>query len=197
MTPAERLNNMSTSPTPRTPSGRGRAASDTRPRAPPFPPGPRAGSRTRSGSGLYVRRPRLQASAKAHRRQHCFFFQTFLSSKLGLNVTTPAAATRLTFEKAWTLSFGVVSLPEIDLSTRDTRGGRLTDRYDAGVELLPLEAAHDAADGCHTKRPRPMSRVFLGLRTGLIGIYPMATGLGRASALGVWPAERRRTWQSC
>ena len=40
-------------------------------------------------------------------------------------------------------------LPEINLSTRDTRGGRLPDRYDAGVELLPLEAAYDAADGCH------------------------------------------------
>ena len=51
----------------------------------------------------------------------------------------------------WTLSFGVVSLPEINLSTLDTRGGRLPDIYEAGVRPLPLAGAYDAADGCHTK----------------------------------------------
>ena len=53
--------------------------------------------------------------------------------------------------KPWSLSFEWSPLPEIDLSTRDTRGGRLSDRYDACVRPPPLEAAYDAADGCHTK----------------------------------------------
>ena len=42
-------------------------------------------------------------------------------------------------------------MPEINLSTLDTRGGRLPDIYDACVRPPPLEAAYDAADGCHTK----------------------------------------------
>ena len=43
-------------------------------------------------------------------------------------------------------------MPEIDLSTRDTRGGRLSDRYEAGVRPLPLEVAYDTANGCQPKQ---------------------------------------------
>ena len=53
------------------------------------------------------------------------------------------------------LSFGVVSLPEFNLSTLDTRGGQLPDRYDAGVRPPPLVGAYDASDGCHTKPSKP------------------------------------------
>ena len=67
------------------------------------------------------------------------------------SMTAPYRYTSCFNTKAWTLSFEWSPLPEIDLSTRDTREGRLSDRYDACVRPPPLEAAYDAADGCHTK----------------------------------------------
>ena len=95
------------------------------------------------------------------------------------------------------LSFGVVSLPEFNLSTLDTRGGQLPDRYDAGVRPPPLVGAYDASDGCHktTKANEPgfsrsANRSYRHISDGYgswKGISTRETGA----------PERRRTWQSC